>query len=259
MKKITWLLIIATLVLSFTYNLMAQSIQRVDGKTLQFSAEDGFFSTGEKLFVTGANGKKKALIKVTSADGDLVKAVLLKGKVQVGDRVIDPSQSGASNTLNQSTRSSRKGNSMTFAGGARLAFSSYTVKGFSNGFVTIPDQTSSGTGFAGYGEIGYQIGEMTTLAGEFRFTSISWSNGGGSNTIMDFGILAKHRFSDFSLLGGFAPVTMVSGSGSSISGSTVTIGGIYHVNRTTEAVFEYRMVSANGNLNVMHFGANFLF
>lgn len=259
MKK-PLLTILATL-LYFSSLSEAQVIKKIlPNNEVELQADEAdFFEEGSEYVAIDKNGKKKALIVVDFVDEDTATGKILKGKAQKGFTL---TSRDSGNTKRKKTSSSNKG--FAWGGGARFVSASQTVQGVTvpnglGGTTTTPSATATASGFAGHLEGLYSISPKIQVGGTFKYAILS-SSGGGSTTIMDIGAVGKYNFSEISALVGFAPITNVSGGSSSISGTTLTFGAGYRLNKLWEAVFEYRTISiSGGSMQALNFGATYHF
>lgn len=213
------------------------------------SDEADFFAEGAEYVALDENGKKKALILVEFVDEGTASGKILKGKAQKGFTLVarDAKPKRSKNRF----PASKTG--VDWGAGAHFVSASQTIPG------TYPSTTVTATGFAGHFEGLYGVSPQLHVGGTFKYAMLS-SDGGGSITIMDIGVLGKYNFSEISAFAGFAPITNVSGGGSSISGTTLTFGAGYRINKEWEAIFEYRTIAVSGStITAMCFGATYLF
>lgn len=84
MLKIISHLVIATLVFSFSIHALAASVTQVKGTRVLLNLEGDSIAAGAKVFLLNANGKRVAIVNVTSVKGDRAVGTVTKGKAQAG-------------------------------------------------------------------------------------------------------------------------------------------------------------------------------
>lgn len=183
--------VILSFFLFFPTSSNAATITKVKGKKVMVSTEGDEMSSGEKFFAVDANGKRKAIVKITKVKGEKALGEVVKGKAVPNMALVK----GKSKSERSSSHSSSDG-SLAVGGMLGYGIDSMTVA------TNVGDADMSGSGFGFDVVADYKLFSSFYLRGHVGYETFKVDgklNGSAVDASINFiktGIMGQYAFLD---------------------------------------------------------------
>ncbi len=158
--------VILSFFLFFPTSSNAATITKVKGKKVMVSTEGDEMSSGEKFFAVDANGKRKAIVKITKVKGEKALGEVVKGKAVPNMALVK----GKSKSERSASRSSSDG-SLAVGGMLGYGIDSMTVT------TDVGDVDMSGSGFGFDVVADYKLFSSFYLRGHVGYETFKTNSG----------------------------------------------------------------------------------
>lgn len=163
-------LVLVLILFALSPHAIANTISNVKGKKVLINmSEPGALKAGDRVFATGADGKRKALIQVEKISGNRALGTITKGKAAAGMSVAGSSGGGSGGAKSKSSAASRERSQKSSGSNgssqkplslgimAGLGLDSMSVKLADDNGNLVETLAMSGTGFSAKGLVDYNF------------------------------------------------------------------------------------------------------